>query len=289
MSTIIYHGSYLPPRRRDDEPGLRLDAEHQLRRARRPADAADPPLGGRPVHGGDLRAHDPDLLHRRLPQAARGQLADRHHHAHPRPARGPVRLLAARRPAVRRGPADPRGRAAVHPDRRHLPGLLPVRRPVPGQRHRPAAVHPARPGHPRPAPGADHRAPVHHGVPEAHPDAGQGPDQHRTSSASRCTRTSWPRPARSSSSPSASLALAGAFAQINPIWLYGPYNPVAMSAGSQPDFYMGMLEGALRVFPAWQWVVFGHDVCLQRVHPGAGAARRRSSPAPPSGRSSSSG
>jgi ubiquinol-cytochrome c reductase cytochrome b subunit len=54
------------------------------------------------------------------------------------------------------------------------------------------------------------------------------------------------------------LALAGAFAQINPVWLYGPYNPVSMSAGSQPDFYMGMLEGSLRVFPAWQWVVFGH-------------------------------
>ncbi len=56
----------------------------------------------------------------------------------------------------------------------------------------------------------------------------------------------------------AALTLAGTFAQINPIWLYGPFNPVAMSAGSQPDFYMGMLEGALRVMPAWQWVVFGH-------------------------------
>jgi ubiquinol-cytochrome c reductase cytochrome b subunit len=54
------------------------------------------------------------------------------------------------------------------------------------------------------------------------------------------------------------VALAGTFAQINPIWLYGPFNPVAMSAGSQPDFYMGALEGALRVMPAWQWVVFGH-------------------------------
>jgi ubiquinol-cytochrome c reductase cytochrome b subunit len=54
------------------------------------------------------------------------------------------------------------------------------------------------------------------------------------------------------------VAFAGAFAQINPVWLYGPYNPVAMSAGSQPDFYMGMLEGALRVFPAVQWVFFGH-------------------------------
>jgi len=54
------------------------------------------------------------------------------------------------------------------------------------------------------------------------------------------------------------LALAGTFVQINAIWLYGPFNPVAMSAGSQPDFYMGMLEGALRVMPAWQWVFFGH-------------------------------
>ena len=56
----------------------------------------------------------------------------------------------------------------------------------------------------------------------------------------------------------AAVTLAATFAQINPIWLYGPFNPVAMSAGSQPDFYMGMLEGALRVMPAWQWVVFGH-------------------------------
>jgi ubiquinol-cytochrome c reductase cytochrome b subunit len=53
-------------------------------------------------------------------------------------------------------------------------------------------------------------------------------------------------------------ALAATFAQINPIWLYGPYNPLAISAGSQPDFYMGFLEGSLRIMPAWQWVVFGH-------------------------------
>ena len=53
----------------------------------------------------------------------------------------------------------------------------------------------------------------------------------------------------------AALALAATFAQINPIWLYGPYSPLDMSAGSQPDFYMGMLEGALRIMPAWQWVI----------------------------------
>jgi ubiquinol-cytochrome c reductase cytochrome b subunit len=56
----------------------------------------------------------------------------------------------------------------------------------------------------------------------------------------------------------AALALAATFTQINPIWLYGPYNPVAMSADSQPDFYMGALEGSLRMFPPWQWVFFGH-------------------------------
>jgi len=56
----------------------------------------------------------------------------------------------------------------------------------------------------------------------------------------------------------AALTIAATFVQINPIWLYGPFNPVAMSAGSQPDFYMGMLEGALRVMPNWQWVFFGH-------------------------------
>jgi ubiquinol-cytochrome c reductase cytochrome b subunit len=64
------------------------------------------------------------------------------------------------------------------------------------------------------------------------------------------------------------LALLATFAQINPIWLYGPYNPVAMSAGSQPDFYMGMLEGALRVFPSWSWNVLGHTFAFNVFVPG---------------------
>ena len=66
----------------------------------------------------------------------------------------------------------------------------------------------------------------------------------------------------------AALAIAATFAQINPIWLYGPFNPVAISAGTQPDFYMGMLEGALRVFPSWQWVVFGHTFAFNVLIPG---------------------
>ena len=56
----------------------------------------------------------------------------------------------------------------------------------------------------------------------------------------------------------AAVTLAATFVQINPIWIYGPYNPLAISSGSQPDFYMGFLEGSLRMMPAWQWVIFGH-------------------------------
>jgi ubiquinol-cytochrome c reductase cytochrome b subunit len=56
------------------------------------------------------------------------------------------------------------------------------------------------------------------------------------------------------------LALLGTFAQINPIWQVGPYTPVAISAGSQPDFYMGFLEGSLRIFPSWTWDIGGHTV-----------------------------
>jgi ubiquinol-cytochrome c reductase cytochrome b subunit len=60
----------------------------------------------------------------------------------------------------------------------------------------------------------------------------------------------------------AALALLSTFAQINPIWVYGPYNPSGISAGSQPDFYMGMLEGALRVWPSWSWNVLGHTLAF---------------------------
>jgi ubiquinol-cytochrome c reductase cytochrome b subunit len=63
------------------------------------------------------------------------------------------------------------------------------------------------------------------------------------------------------------LALASTFAQINPIWLYGPYTPVGISAGSQPDFYMGFLEGSLRMFPSWTWDLAGHTVAWNVLIP----------------------
>jgi ubiquinol-cytochrome c reductase cytochrome b subunit len=65
------------------------------------------------------------------------------------------------------------------------------------------------------------------------------------------------------------LALMATFAQINPIWLYGPFTPIAISSGSQPDFYMGMLEGALRMFPSWSTEdVLGHTIPWNVFIPG---------------------
>jgi len=48
------------------------------------------------------------------------------------------------------------------------------------------------------------------------------------------------------------IAALGALAQINPIWLYGPYVPYKVSYAVQPDWYMGWLDGALRIMPAWE-------------------------------------
>jgi ubiquinol-cytochrome c reductase cytochrome b subunit len=48
------------------------------------------------------------------------------------------------------------------------------------------------------------------------------------------------------------LALLGGLVQINPVWLYGPYTPSQVSAGSQPDWYVGFLDGSTRLFPAWE-------------------------------------
>ena len=48
------------------------------------------------------------------------------------------------------------------------------------------------------------------------------------------------------------LAALGGLFQINPVWLYGPFEPYSVSAPAQPDWYLGWLEGALRLFPPWE-------------------------------------
>ncbi|HWC82739.1 MAG TPA: ubiquinol-cytochrome c reductase cytochrome b subunit [Pseudonocardiaceae bacterium] len=55
------------------------------------------------------------------------------------------------------------------------------------------------------------------------------------------------------------LCLLGGLAQINPIWHYGPYDPARVSTDAQPDWYMGWVEGAIRLFPPWL-VSFGHYI-----------------------------
>ncbi|HQR27623.1 MAG TPA: cytochrome bc complex cytochrome b subunit [Nocardioides sp.] len=47
-------------------------------------------------------------------------------------------------------------------------------------------------------------------------------------------------------------ALMGGLLSINPVWKFGPYDPSKVTAGSQPDWYMGWPDGALRIFPGWE-------------------------------------
>jgi ubiquinol-cytochrome c reductase cytochrome b subunit len=63
-------------------------------------------------------------------------------------------------------------------------------------------------------------------------------------------------------------ALMGALMQINPIWVYGPYNPAEITAGSQPDWYMGWLEGALRIMPNWETRLWGYTLSWNVFIPG---------------------
>jgi ubiquinol-cytochrome c reductase cytochrome b subunit len=61
----------------------------------------------------------------------------------------------------------------------------------------------------------------------------------------------------------AATALLGAFAQINPIWQFGSYDASKISYAVQPDWYMGWLDGALRIMPSWELTGFGHTVPLE--------------------------
>jgi len=53
------------------------------------------------------------------------------------------------------------------------------------------------------------------------------------------------------------LAALGGLVQINPVWLYGPFRPEQVTSPAQPDWFLGWIEGALRVFPSLELRVFG--------------------------------
>jgi quinol---cytochrome-c reductase cytochrome b subunit len=63
------------------------------------------------------------------------------------------------------------------------------------------------------------------------------------------------------------LTLLGTLAQIDPIWSIGPYQPGATTSGAVPDWYMGFLDGALRVMPSWEVMIAGHPLTLAVLVP----------------------
>jgi ubiquinol-cytochrome c reductase cytochrome b subunit len=63
------------------------------------------------------------------------------------------------------------------------------------------------------------------------------------------------------------LTALGALLHINAVWLYGPYQPSAATSYSQPDWYIGFVEGSLRLFPPWETRI-GRFVINQLVYSG---------------------
>ncbi|HWU23621.1 MAG TPA: ubiquinol-cytochrome c reductase cytochrome b subunit [Nocardioides sp.] len=56
------------------------------------------------------------------------------------------------------------------------------------------------------------------------------------------------------------IALLGGLFSLNPVWKFGPYDPSKVTAGSQPDWYMGWPDGLLRIMPAWETHLWGHTI-----------------------------
>ncbi|WP_322612508.1 cytochrome bc1 complex cytochrome b subunit [Dermacoccus abyssi] len=64
-------------------------------------------------------------------------------------------------------------------------------------------------------------------------------------------------------------ALISSLVGINAIWAYGPYEPTQVTAGSQPDWYMGFADGALRLLPGFlEFVALGHTWSMN-IFPGS--------------------
>ena len=64
-------------------------------------------------------------------------------------------------------------------------------------------------------------------------------------------------------------ALIAGLVSINSVWVYGPYEPTQVTAGSQPDWYMGFADGALRLLPGlFEFTLFGHTWSMN-IFPGS--------------------
>jgi ubiquinol-cytochrome c reductase cytochrome b subunit len=56
------------------------------------------------------------------------------------------------------------------------------------------------------------------------------------------------------------LFALGGLVQINPVWMYGPFQPAQVTSPAQPDWYIAWGDGALRLFPPVEFRVAGHPV-----------------------------
>lgn len=64
------------------------------------------------------------------------------------------------------------------------------------------------------------------------------------------------------------IMLVAATVTINPIWNYGPYDPSPVSAGTQPDWYIGFADGALRLIPSgWEFMIGPYTVSMNIIVP----------------------
>lgn len=64
------------------------------------------------------------------------------------------------------------------------------------------------------------------------------------------------------------IMLVASLVTINPVWNYGGYDPSPVSAGTQPDWYIGWLDGALRLTPSHlEFVVGGFTVSMNIILP----------------------
>lgn len=63
------------------------------------------------------------------------------------------------------------------------------------------------------------------------------------------------------------ITLISATTAINGVWVYGPYDPSPVSAGSQPDWYMLWTDGGLRLIPGWEFTIFGYVISLNMLIP----------------------
>ncbi|MDQ1702471.1 MAG: ubiquinol-cytochrome c reductase cytochrome b subunit, partial [Frankiaceae bacterium] len=56
------------------------------------------------------------------------------------------------------------------------------------------------------------------------------------------------------------IAIMSGLFQINPVWLWGPYDPTIVSAGTQPDWYLGWMDGLLRLMPGTETRFLGQTI-----------------------------